>query len=296
MAGILLLKTLGSAARAIFKKKGLRWPGFYSYSMHIYIYMHAVELKTGPMFAFSSVKNWSIFLFFFVFLVLKISFSLQKEIFQKKKKKKQKQDPFLALKTGPILLHNILGPVFNASLDQFLTLVFVFLFLFFVCFFFGWNPYFYSVFSKNAKFKETQKRKKDTICEHNCANCSCQNVFSCIFHFCYFWKFHFFRDVFDWFPKIKKWQNTKARKRKQKQQQESKMQNKNKSNLMIRNKTRQQAEKRKTKEQLKRKSKYTERKSKNQKQKWKTGTKEERKEQERDKEREREKRGRSKKG
>ena len=40
---------------------------------HIYIYMRAVELKAGPMFALFCVKNWSIFLF------LKISLSLQKE-------------------------------------------------------------------------------------------------------------------------------------------------------------------------------------------------------------------------
>ena len=34
---------------------------------YIYIYMHAVELKTGPIFAFSSVKNWSNFFVFFCF-------------------------------------------------------------------------------------------------------------------------------------------------------------------------------------------------------------------------------------
>ena len=57
--------------------------------------VYAVELKAGPIFAFSSVKNWSnffVFLFFcfFVFLFLKISFSLQKEEdFSKKKKKKK---------------------------------------------------------------------------------------------------------------------------------------------------------------------------------------------------------------
>ena len=44
-----------------------------------YIYIYAVELKAGPIFAFSSVKSWSIFLVLFVFLFLKISFSLQKE-------------------------------------------------------------------------------------------------------------------------------------------------------------------------------------------------------------------------
>ena len=87
--------------------------------------MYAVELKTGPIFAFSSVmKTGPIFLF------VKISFSLQKEEdLSKKRRKRNKKTTFLAFKTGPILLRNILGPVFNASLDQFLTLVF-FLFLF----------------------------------------------------------------------------------------------------------------------------------------------------------------------
>ena len=58
----------------------------------LYIYICAVELKTGPIFAFSSVKNWSNFFLFFVFLFLKISFSLQKEEdFSKKSKKKTKK-------------------------------------------------------------------------------------------------------------------------------------------------------------------------------------------------------------
>ena len=80
------------------------------------------------------------------------------------------------------MLRNMLGPVFNFNLDHFLTLE--------VCFFFfggggAETPIFYSVFSKNAKLKETQQTKKDTICEHTCANCSCQNVrfFFCILIF-----------------------------------------------------------------------------------------------------------------
>ena len=77
------------------------------------------------------VKNWSIFLFFFDFenLVLPAE---RRGFFLRRNKK----DPFLALKTGPTLLRNILGPVFNASLDQFLTLGFLF-FLCFVSFIFG---------------------------------------------------------------------------------------------------------------------------------------------------------------
>ena len=86
-------------------------------------------LKTGQLFCF------------FVFLFLKISFSLQKEEdFSKKEEEKEtKKTTFLALKTGPILLRNILGPVFNASLDQFLTLGFLFFCVFFF-FFWGLKP------------------------------------------------------------------------------------------------------------------------------------------------------------
>ena len=124
--------------------------------------MPFLKLKTGP--------------FFFVFLFSKISFSLQKEEdFEKQAKKKQQKKQFLKLKTGPIMLRNILGPVFNFNLDQFLTLEFCY-------FFFFWGgggaetPIFIVFSAKNAKLKETQKTKKDTICEHTCANCSCQNV------------------------------------------------------------------------------------------------------------------------
>ena len=56
------------------------------------------------------------------------------------------------------MLRNILGPIFNFNLDQFLTLEFCFfVFVFFV--FWAETPIF-SVFSKNAKLKETQKQKR----------------------------------------------------------------------------------------------------------------------------------------
>ena len=80
----------------------------------VYIYMHAVELKSGPIFAFFSVKNWSIFCVFFENLIL----PAKRRGFFQEEKRNTKNDPFVALKTGPILLRNILGPVLNASLDQ----------------------------------------------------------------------------------------------------------------------------------------------------------------------------------
>ena len=122
------------------------------------------------------------------------------------------------------MLRNITGPLFNFNLDHFSTLE--------VCLFSwgGLKPYFYSVFSKNAKLKETQKRKKDTICEHNCANSSCQNVrfFSAFFIFAVFPICILSEMFFDRFPKIKKQQNSKARRTKKQQQPENKMQSKKK--------------------------------------------------------------------
>ena len=108
------------------------------------------------MFAFSSVKKWSIFCVFCFFFLSHFP-CRKKRILSKKK---QKKDPFLALKTGPILLRNILGPVFNASLDQFLTLGF---FVFCLCFLLL-KPLFYSVFSKkNQILKKHKKEKKKTL-------------------------------------------------------------------------------------------------------------------------------------
>ena len=66
-------------------------------------------LKTGPSF----------FCFFCFLLSLKISFSLEKEEDFLKKAEKHNNGPILVLKTGPIMLRNMLGPVFNTSLDQF---------------------------------------------------------------------------------------------------------------------------------------------------------------------------------
>ena len=101
--------------------------------------------------------------------------------------------------------------------------------------------------------KETQK-KKDTICEHTCANCSCQNVrfFSAFFIFAVFETSMFFRDVSDRFPKVKKHNKYESNKNKKQQQRENQMQSKNKSKIMIQNKT--TSRKTKTEEQLERKT------------------------------------------
>ena len=66
-----------------------------------------------------------------------------------------------------------------------------------------------------------KKHKKYTICEHNCVNCSCQNVcFSAFFIFAGFSISMFFRDVFDWFPKIKKYKKQSKQNKKQEQKED----------------------------------------------------------------------------
>ena len=84
---------------------------------------------------------------------------LQKEEdFEKQAKNKKKKTQFLELKIGPIMLRNILGPVFNFNLDQILTLKFC------ICFFFwggGAETLIFIVLSaKYAKLNETQKTNK----------------------------------------------------------------------------------------------------------------------------------------
>ena len=64
------------------------------------------------------------FPFFSVFVFQKSSsFCRENEIFQKKKenKGKKKKTTIFALKIRPILLRNIIGQIFNATLDGFST-------------------------------------------------------------------------------------------------------------------------------------------------------------------------------
>ena len=70
------------------QKKAIFGPSFDS-TAHIYIY--AVELKAGPIFAFFSAKSW--FIFFFCFWKSH-SPCRKKRIFKKKKKKKTKKQHF----------------------------------------------------------------------------------------------------------------------------------------------------------------------------------------------------------
>ena len=129
---------------------------------------------------------------------MKISFFLQKEedFLKNKPTKITKKTQFLKLKTGPLMLRNMLGPIFNFNLDQFLTLEFSF--FLFVLVVFWLKPLFYSAFSKKCKIERNTKKKKDTICEHTCANCSCQNVRFFFLHFSFllFLEFPCFSEIF----------------------------------------------------------------------------------------------------
>ena len=72
--------------------------------------MPFLKLKTGPICLFFIFEN----------LIL----PAERRGFLKNKQKQQQKTQFLELKTGPIMLRNILGPVLNFNLDQFLTLEF----------------------------------------------------------------------------------------------------------------------------------------------------------------------------
>ena len=121
------------------------------------------------------------------------------------------------------MLRNILGPVFNLYLDQFLTYSIYYLFCFFLFFWGGWNPYFYSVFSKNTKFKETQKRKNTLFVNTIVLTALVQVSFFLHFSFLLFCSISvFLEDVFVWFPKIKKYKKNKASKTKNKNKRKTK--------------------------------------------------------------------------
>ena len=87
------------------------------------------------------------------------------------------------------------------------------------------------VFSAKMQILKEHKKEKKTLFVNTTVLTALvkMSVFSCIFHFCCFWNFHFFRDAFDRFPKIKK-KTTKYQSNKNKETTtiESKMQRKKK--------------------------------------------------------------------
>ena len=92
------------------------------------------------------------------------------------------------------MLRNMLGPVFDFNLDQFLTLEF--------CYFFFWGggaeiPIFIVFSAKMKKLKETQKRKKTLFVNTPVLTVLVKmSVFSAFLIFAVFGISMFFRDVF----------------------------------------------------------------------------------------------------
>ena len=94
------------------------------------------------------------------------------------------------------MMRNILGPVFNLYLDQFLT----YKIWYFLFFFFGGGaetPIFIVFSAKHAKFRETQKRKKTLFVKTIVlmALVKMSVFFSAFFIFAVF-SIPFFRDVY----------------------------------------------------------------------------------------------------
>ena len=172
------------------------------------------------------------------------------------------------------MLRNMLGPMFNLYLDQFLTYT-ICDFLFFPFWGGGLKPLFLVFSAKHAKIKETQKRKK-TLFVNTTVLIALVKMsflfFSAFFIFAVF-AISIFSEMFlTGFQKSKNNKIAKQEEQKQQQQQqENKMQSKKKSNMMIQNKTRQQAETKKTKQnrhlETKKQTKQKEKARKNQIQK-----------------------------
>ena len=100
------------------------------------------------MLPFYKLKAGPIVLFFFAFYFQKYHSPCRKKmIFENKQNTTTTKTHFYKLKTGPIMLRNIFGPIFNLDLDQFLTYVF-----------FAETPIFI-LFS--AKMQNLKKHKKD---------------------------------------------------------------------------------------------------------------------------------------
>ena len=136
--------------------RGLMWARIRLSSTYIYIYIiYAVESKKLVQdFPFYKLKTGPIFPFFLFFIIKHLILPAERRGFLKNKQKQLKKTHFYKLKTGPIMSRNILGPVFNLYLDQFLTYNICYFFVFFLFFFGGgggWNPYVYSGFSKKCK-------------------------------------------------------------------------------------------------------------------------------------------------
>ena len=89
-------------------------------SLSLSLYICAVKLKSGPILPFSKVKKWSIFSVAFVLFCFRKSRSpcRKKRIFEKQVKNTTKKQ-FLNLKSGSIMLRNIIGPLLTLTWTTF---------------------------------------------------------------------------------------------------------------------------------------------------------------------------------
>ena len=123
-------------------------------------YIDAGESRLGPKIAIFESK---------LGCFSKIFFFLQGEWDLKNEQKEDKNYHFFESKLGPTMLRNIIGPIFDSTLDQVLTQPFwqfraIFLLENMLKPLFLWCSQ-----QKSAFFKPTPKNM-NTICEHNCAN------------------------------------------------------------------------------------------------------------------------------
>ena len=92
----------------------------------MYIYIYAVKLKSGPIFALFKVKKWSNFFVFFVFFVFKnLVLPAERRGFLKNKPKKTtKKNTIFEVKKWSNYVAQHTWTTFNFNLAHFLTLEF----------------------------------------------------------------------------------------------------------------------------------------------------------------------------
>ena len=111
------------------------------------------------------------------------------------------------------MLRNILGPVFNLYLDQFLT----------YNFFFAETPIFIVFQQKIQNLKKHKKRKNTLFVNTIVLTALVQVSFFLHFSFLLFFSISvFLKDVFVWFPKIKKYKKKQSKQNKKQEQKEDK--------------------------------------------------------------------------
>ena len=188
------------------------------------------ELKIRPFFLFS----FSVFVFF----QKSSSFCRENEIFQKNKRKIRKTQ-FFALKIRPIMLRNLLGRIFNATLDGFSTQQFCYFWAFFSFLKKCRNHYFFKLCFQpnNELFKPTPKNLRTLFFVNTTALTDFLFVrFFCIFAFLGFCCVRFFGgSVFERNEKTKKDKIQNKTTKKQKRKKDHKMQIRRPLSLVTKN-------------------------------------------------------------